>query len=70
MSYLNIDHVGVTFKTDDGPLNVLDNVNLKVRKGEFVSLIGQSGCGKSTVLNVVAGLLEATTGGVLLENRR
>ncbi len=69
MTYLHIDHIGMTFKTSNGPLNILDNVDLKVSKGEFVSLIGHSGCGKSTVLNVVAGLLEATTGGVLLENR-
>lgn len=69
MTYLNIDHVGITFDTDHGPLNVLDGVSLKVDKGEFVSLIGHSGCGKSTVLNIVAGLLQASTGGVLLENR-
>ncbi len=69
MSYLNIDHIGITFPTDNGPLEVLQGVNLRVEKGEFVSLIGHSGCGKSTVLNIVAGLLNATTGGVLLENR-
>ncbi|MEW6648010.1 MAG: ABC transporter ATP-binding protein [Pseudomonadota bacterium] len=69
MTYLNIDHVGITFPTDHGPLEVLRDVALKVDKGEFVSLIGHSGCGKSTVLNIVAGLLKATTGGVLLENR-
>ena len=69
MTYLHIDHIGMTFKTDNGPLNVLDNVNLNITKGEFVSLIGHSGCGKSTVLNIVAGLLEATEGAVLLENR-
>ncbi len=69
MTYLNIDHIGITFDTDHGPLNVLNGVALKVDKGEFVSLIGHSGCGKSTVLNIVAGLLTASTGGVLLENR-
>ena len=68
-SYLNIDHVCITFPTDKGPLNVLDGVDLKVNQGEFISLIGHSGCGKSTVLNIVAGLLEATEGGVLLENK-
>lgn len=68
-TYLNIDHVGITFPTDNGPLNVLNDVNLKVEKGEFISLIGHSGCGKSTVLNIVAGLLRASEGGVLLENR-
>jgi len=68
-SYLNIDHVGITFPTDNGPLTVLEDVNLRVNEGEFISLIGHSGCGKSTVLNIVAGLLQASTGGVLLENK-
>jgi len=68
-SYLNIDHVGITFPTDNGPLTVLEDVTLKVNEGEFISLIGHSGCGKSTVLNIVAGLLQASTGGVLLENK-
>ena len=43
-------------------------MNLKIDSGEFVSLIGHSGCGKSTVLNIVAGLLQATDGGVILDN--
>ncbi len=68
-SYLNIDHVSITFPTDNGPLNVLNEVNLKVAQGEFISLIGHSGCGKSTVLNIVAGLLNATEGGVILEEK-
>ncbi|MCU7958797.1 MAG: ABC transporter ATP-binding protein [gamma proteobacterium symbiont of Bathyaustriella thionipta] len=65
--YLEIDHVSITFPTDNGPLNVLDGVNLKLDQGEFVTLIGHSGCGKSTVLNIVAGLLQASEGGVVLE---
>jgi len=67
-SYLDIDHVSISFPTDNGPLEVLKDVNLKVKEGEFISLIGHSGCGKSTVLNIVAGLLQATKGGVILEN--
>ena len=57
------------FHTQSGTFHALRNINLKIAKGEFVSLIGHSGCGKSTVLNIVAGLLNATRGGVLLENR-
>jgi len=68
-TYLHIDHVGITFPTDTGPLTVLEDVNLKVNQGEFISLIGHSGCGKSTVLNIVAGLLQASKGGVILENK-
>jgi nitrate/nitrite transport system ATP-binding protein len=51
------------------PFVALENVNLRIKKGEFVSLIGHSGCGKSTVLNIVAGLYEATYGGVILDNQ-
>ncbi|WP_420844164.1 ABC transporter ATP-binding protein [Marinobacter fuscus] len=56
----------MAFDTPKGPFVALDNVNLKIRKGEFVSLIGHSGCGKSTVLNIVAGLLQASKGGCVL----
>ncbi len=68
-SYLLLDDLSITFPTDNGPLCVLQSVSLKVEKGEFISLIGHSGCGKSTVLNIVAGLLQASSGGVLLEER-
>lgn len=68
-SFLAVDHVDVIFQTRNGPFQALANVNLVIRKGEFVSIIGHSGCGKSTVLNLVAGLLAPTQGGVLLENR-
>ncbi len=66
---LDITQVGIEFKTDKGPFRALQNVNLKIREGEYVSLIGHSGCGKSTVLNIVAGLLQATEGGVVLSGR-
>ncbi len=69
ISYLSLENLSITFDTDNGPLNVLDDISLKIDKGEFISLIGHSGCGKSTVLNIVAGLLQASNGGVLLENR-
>ncbi len=69
MNYLEIDHVGITFPTANGPLEVLRNVQINVQQGEFISLIGHSGCGKSTVLNIVAGLLKATSGGVVLEGK-
>ena len=66
---LELTQVGIEFKTPKGTFKALDNVNLKVADGEFVTLIGHSGCGKSTVLNIVAGLLTATTGGVVLSGR-
>nr|WP_253262045.1 ABC transporter ATP-binding protein [Ramlibacter montanisoli] len=59
----------MTFAGPNGGNPVLKNINLDVRRGEYISLIGHSGCGKSTVLNIVAGLLEATSGGVIVDNR-
>ena len=68
-SYLQLSEVGIDFPTPKGPFRALDKVSLNIAQGEFVSLIGHSGCGKSTVLNIVAGLHQATEGGVLLEDR-
>lgn len=68
-SHLELSQVGIEFPTPKGPFCALQDVNLKVKEGEFISLIGHSGCGKSTVLNIVAGLYQATTGGVILDNK-
>ena len=67
--YLEISHVSIEFPTATGPFKALSDVDLQISKGEFVSLIGHSGCGKSTVLNIVAGLYQATEGGVILEGK-
>jgi nitrate/nitrite transport system ATP-binding protein len=67
--HLELSKVGIEFPTPKGPFCALQNVDLKISKGEFVSLIGHSGCGKSTVLNIVAGLYQASTGGVMLNGR-
>lgn len=68
-THLELSQVGIEFPTPKGPFCALKDINLKIGKGEFVSLIGHSGCGKSTVLNIVAGLHQATTGGVVLNGK-
>ena len=68
-SFLSLSAIDMVFPTPQGPLTALKNINIEIEEGEFVSLIGHSGCGKSTVLNIVAGLLQATTGGVLLDSK-
>lgn len=67
--FLDISQIDMVFPTDNGGFRALKGVDLKINKGEFISLIGHSGCGKSTVLNIVAGLYQATKGGVLLNNK-
>ncbi len=66
---LELTGVGIEFPTPKGSFKALTDVNLKIAKGEMISLIGHSGCGKSTVLNIVAGLLQATEGGAVLEGK-
>ena len=59
-------NLGLTFQTNDGPVNALTGVNLTVKKGDFVSFIGPSGCGKTTFLRVIADLEKATEGEILV----
>ncbi len=61
--------VSKVYPTPRGPLTVVDVFSLDIRKGEFISLIGHSGCGKSTVLSMVAGLNEISSGGIVLDGR-
>jgi nitrate/nitrite transport system ATP-binding protein len=68
-AHLHLSQVDMTFPGPNGGNPVLQGINLDVQRGEYISLIGHSGCGKSTVLNIVAGLLKATSGGVIVDNR-
>jgi nitrate/nitrite transport system ATP-binding protein len=68
-AYLKLDHIDKTFTRGAQSTDVLKDITLGISKGEFVSIIGHSGCGKTTLLNIVAGLEPPTIGGVLLEER-
>lgn len=65
--YVEFYDVAKTFSTARGPLTVVENFNLKLERGEVVSLIGHSGCGKSTVLGMVAGLSPISAGGIIVD---
>lgn len=65
--YLDYSQLNKVYPTPKGPLTVVENFDLKLKKGEFVSLIGHSGCGKSTVLTMTAGLNEISSGAIKLD---
>src|SRR5713101_3640063 len=67
--YVQLWNLTKTYPTSKGPAVIVKDFNLRIRKGEFVTLIGHSGCGKSTVLSVVAGLIENKGGGIILAGK-
>jgi nitrate/nitrite transport system ATP-binding protein len=67
--FLDFSQLHKVYPTPKGPLTVVEDFNLKVDRGEFISLIGHSGCGKSTVLTMAAGLNEISKGGLRLDGR-
>ncbi|MEM7147900.1 MAG: ATP-binding cassette domain-containing protein, partial [Verrucomicrobiota bacterium] len=69
MPYFETYNLGKTYKTPTGDAVIVEHFDLKIEKGEFVCILGHSGCGKSTVLSMVAGLNEITEGGVILAGR-
>lgn len=67
--YLEFYKLRKVYPTPKGELTVVEDFNLLMDRGEFVSLIGHSGCGKSTVLTMAAGLNAISGGGIVLDNR-
>ncbi|MFO1007549.1 MAG: ABC transporter ATP-binding protein [Planctomycetaceae bacterium] len=68
-NYVEFYQVSKTFPTPSGPQVIVENFNLTIEEGEFVTLIGHSGCGKSTVLNMCSGLIPVTSGGIAVALR-
>ncbi|WP_095588126.1 ABC transporter ATP-binding protein [Actibacterium ureilyticum] len=67
--YLEFSRLHKIYPTPKGPLTVVEDFDLKLNKGEFISLIGHSGCGKSTVLTMAAGLNPISKGVINLDGR-
>jgi len=61
--------LGLTFETNDGPVHALQDVDLTINKGDFVSFIGPSGCGKTTFLRVMADLEQPTAGSICVNGK-
>lgn len=67
---LEITGLSKTFRTLTGPFTPVRDVNARIATGEFVCILGHSGCGKSTVLSIIAGLETATLGGVVIDGKQ
>ena len=65
---LEVENLFVSFATESGPARVLDGVNLTIRPGEIMGLVGESGCGKTTLANAILGTIAKnarTAGGTI-----
>ncbi len=69
MSYLKIKDLEISFPTPKGKYVAVTDINLSIAKGEIISIIGHSGCGKSTIMNAIGGMLTPTGGTVMLDNK-
>src|SRR6266571_3895643 len=67
--YVELSNLTKTYPAPQGPAMIVKDFNLRIAKGEFVTLIGHSGCGKSTVLSMLAGLSDISAGGIILAGR-
>lgn len=67
---LELTGLSKVFPSPAGPVTAVENVNARIAAGEFVAILGHSGCGKSTVLSMIAGLQRATLGGVVIDGRQ
>ncbi len=68
--YIQFADLAKVYPTVDGPVAVVKGFDLQIEQGEFVSIIGHSGCGKSTVLSMIAGLNEISDGAIYMDGRR
>lgn len=66
MSNVILKHL---IKSYDGKKNIIDNIDLEIKDKEFIVLVGSSGCGKSTILRLISGLEDITSGEVLIDNK-
>lgn len=67
--WVKIEDASKTFKTKNGEVTALENVNLEIHDGEFVSLLGPSGSGKTTLLRMISGLDVPTSGTITIDGR-
>ena len=70
MAYIELNNVSVGFGSGTNRSEVLTDINLHMERGEFVAILGYSGCGKSTIMNLIAGLIKPDRGEVIVNGKR
>lgn len=66
---LQVDHIAKTFFSDKGDTDAIEDISIDVRENEFLVLLGPGQCGKSTFLNIIAGLVKPTSGTIKLDGK-
>lgn len=69
MAYIKLSHVSKSYGSGTAQTDVLEDINLEVRKGEFVAIVGYSGVGKTTLISLIAGLIEPSSGTVTVDGQ-
>ena len=67
---LEVKEISKKYQGEKGEILAIDNVNFRVKRGEFISIIGPSGCGKSTLLSIIAGLEKKSKGEIYIEGEK
>ena len=67
---LEVKNISKKYQSKEGEIQALNNVNFRVKSGEFISIIGPSGCGKSTLLSIISGLESKTTGEIYIQGKK
>ena len=67
---ISLKNIDIEFKTDNQIIKALDKINLDVKKNEFICIMGVSGCGKTTLLNAIAGFIQIDKGEILLKGKK
>ena len=67
---LEVKNISKKYQNKEGEILAINNVNFRIKQGEFVSIIGPSGCGKSTLLSIISGLEKKTTGEIYIEGQK
>src|SRR6478752_1139934 len=68
-NYVELSNLAKIYPSPKGPAIIVKDFDLRIQKGEFITLIGHSGCGKSTVLSMLAGLSDISGGGIILAGK-